>query len=232
MPEMEEHTGVFGASGDQLQIPWEVNAQGCCQSLGIAGFLHCPKRVYHVADTASHVTRRSNCTLVSENIVRVLLYLRPRVPTLCSQTSSGGDFPVYGNILYGPRELGLIGGLMEEDPTGYDGVLGCYLRFCVAVSRIDIKGSKLPPTPFGIYAICPLKVTRSSFLSSQSHFIFYSSHLPYIQFISRALVHPVNMRVSQLAVLIAASAASVSAVPTDYGKYPSMSSCIQPKRHL
>jgi hypothetical protein len=37
------------------------------------------------------------------------------------------------------------------------------------------------------------------------------------------------MRVSQLAVLIAASAASVSAVPTDYGKYPSNYSCSQPK---
>ena len=96
MSEMEEHTGVFGASADQLQIHWEVNAQGCCQSLGIAGFLHCPNRVYHVADTASHVTRRSNCTLVSENIVRALLYLRHRVPTLCSQTSSGGAFPVNG----------------------------------------------------------------------------------------------------------------------------------------
>jgi hypothetical protein len=121
---------------------------------------------------------------------------------------------------------------MEEDPTGYDGVLGCYLRFLVTVSYIDVKGSKLPPTPFGIYAICPLEVTRPSILSSQSHFIFCSSHLPYLSFISSALVHPVNMRVSQLAVLIAASAASVSAVPTDYGKYPSMSSCSQPKRHL
>lgn len=94
------------------------------------------------------------------------------------------------------------------------------------------QGLKLPPTPFGIYAKCPLEVTRHSILSSQSHFIFCSSHLPYLSFISSALVHPVNMRVSQLAVLIAASAASVSAVPTDYGKYPSMSSCSQPKRHL
>ena len=32
MQALEEHTSqisVFGASGDQLQIPWEVNAQGC-----------------------------------------------------------------------------------------------------------------------------------------------------------------------------------------------------------
>jgi hypothetical protein len=35
------------------------------------------------------------------------------------------------------------------------------------------------------------------------------------------------MRVSQLAVLAAASAVSVSAIPTDYGKYPSKSSCLQ-----
>jgi len=73
------------------------------------------------------------------------------------------------------NELGLIGGLMEEDPTGYDGVLGCYLRFLVTVSYIDVKGLKAPPT-LDIYAICPLEVTRPSILSSQSHFIFCSSH--------------------------------------------------------
>ncbi len=93
------------------------------------------------------------------------------------------------------------------------------------------QGLKAPTHTF--WYICYMPTRSHPFFNPQLpitfHLLFWPS--PYLSFISSALVHPVNMRVSQLAVLIAASAASVSAVPTDYGnygKYPSMCSSSQP----
>ena len=142
-----------------------------CQSLGIADFLHCPNRVYHVADTAPHVAIRSNCTLVSGNIVRALLYLRPRVTTRCSQNSSGEGFPVNGNILFDPHELGLIRGLVEDDPTGYDVVLRWLLEVPCGCLSHRCQGLKAPTHTF--WYICYMPTRSHPFFNPQLPITFH-----------------------------------------------------------